>query len=270
MFQPAPENISRLSKEFASRLLMGGVVTLITSNWQGRNNVMPLAWHMPVSSNPTLIAIAVAESRYSIDMINHSEEFVINIPKRPMLHHVQYLGQISGENIDKLEAAQWDYFAGFRVMSPLLYNCAGWIECGVRHMMPFGDHVLYIAEVVSVQVDNDSFDLHWKSDVDDNRPLIYLGDNAYSSFDIVKNARTPKDLEAPEKILAERMIEELELTKESIEKREEIQAKLEREVELGNIIDVDTMSDFIGLDENNQLDFSQALIIDEQDKEDQI
>ena len=66
------------------------------------------------------------------------------------------------------------------------------------------------------------------------------------------------------------MIEELELTKESIEKREEIQAKLEREVELGNIIDVDTMSDFIGLDENNQLDFSQALIIDEQDKEDQI
>ena len=137
-------------------------------------------------------------------------------------------------------------------------------------MMPFGDHVLYIAEVVSVQVDNESFDLHWKSDVDDNRPLIYLGDNAYSSFDIVKNARTPKDLEAPEKILAERMIEELELTKESIEKREEIQAKLEREVELGNIIDVDTMSDFIGLDENNQLDFSQALIIDEQDKEDQI
>ena len=48
MFQPAPENISRLSKEFASRLLMGGVVSLITSNWQGRNNVMPLAWHMAV------------------------------------------------------------------------------------------------------------------------------------------------------------------------------------------------------------------------------
>ena len=268
MYQPAPENINRLSKEFAARLLMGGVVTLVTSNWQGRNNVMPLAWHMPVSTNPTLIAIAVAESRYSVAMINHSEEFTINIPKRPMLHHVQYLGQISGENIDKLEAAQWDYFAGFRVMSPLLHNCAGWIECGVRHMMPFGDHVLYIAEVVSVQVDNDSFDLHWKSDAGDDRPLIYLGENAYSSFDYVKNARTPKDLEAPEKILAERMVEELELTKESVEKREEIQAKLEREVELGNIIDVDTMSEFISLDGNNQLDFTQALIIDDQEKKD--
>ena len=66
------------------------------------------------------------------------------------------------------------------------------------------------------------------------------------------------------------MAEELELTKESIEKREEIQAKLEREIELGNIIDVDAISEFINLDENNQLDFSQALIIDDQDNEDQV
>jgi len=245
----------------ASRLLMGGPVTLVTTSWRGQTNVMPLAWHMPVSSDPALVAIAIEQSRYSVDVINHSEEFVLNIPKRPMLHHVQYLGALRGEHVDKLDAAQWGYFGSSRVTAPLLEHCAGWIECGVRHALPFGDHVVYVAEVMAVHVDPASFDDGWRTDAGDDRPLVFLGGKTYSAFDRGMEARMPRDLDAPERVLAERMAEELELTQEALERRDELQGRLEREVERGNVVDVDDAAAALDLEDEDLLDLSGGVVL---------
>ena len=247
----------------ASRLLMGGPVTLVTTIWRGRTNAMPLAWQMPVSSQPALLAIAIEQSRYSVDVINHSEEFALNIPKRPMLHHVQYLGSLRGEDVDKLEASQWGYFAGARVGAPLLEHCAGWIECGVRHAMPFGDHVVYIAEVVAVHIDTASFGEQWLADAGDDRPLIYLGGQTYSALGRAFEARTPRDLEAPERVLAERMAEELELTREGQERREELLDRMDREVERGNVVDVEAAAGALDLGTDDLLDLSAGVVLGE-------
>jgi len=208
LLKPAPKGIERRPVTTASRLLMGGPVALVTSRYRGQTNVMPLAWHMPISSDPPLIAIAIEQSRYSVEMIDHSEEFALNIPKRPLLHHVQYLGALRGENIDKLEAAQLAHFAPSRITAPLIEGCAAWIEAGVRHQLPFGDHVLYVAEVMAVHVDPASFSDRWRTDVEDDRPLTFLGGNHYSSLSREQNARPPRDLDAPERVLAERMAED--------------------------------------------------------------
>ena len=261
LFQPAPEGIERLPEGTAPRLLMGGPVALVTTSWRGQTNVMPLAWHMPISSAPALVAIAVEQSRYSVDVIDHSEEFALNIPKRPMLHHVQYLGSLRGEHVDKLDAAQWGYFGASRVTAPLLEHCAGWIECGVRETLRFGDHVLYVAEVVAVHVDPASFDGAWRTDAGDDRPLVYLGGTAYSTLDRAMEARMPRDLDAPERVLAERMAEELELTQEAVERREELQGRLEREVELGNVVDVDDAAAALDLDSEDLLDLSGGAVL---------
>jgi flavin reductase (DIM6/NTAB) family NADH-FMN oxidoreductase RutF len=251
----------------ASRLLMGGPVTLVTTSWRGQTNVMPLAWHMPVSSDPALVAIAIEQSRYSVDVINHSEEFALNIPKRPMLHHVQYLGSLRGEHIDKLDAAQWGYFGSSRVTAPLLEHCAGWVECGVRHALPFGDHVLYVAEVMAVHVDPASFDDGWRMDGGDDRPLVFLGGKTYSAFDRGMEARMPRDSDAPERVLAEWMTEELELTQEALERRDELQGRLEREVERGNVVDLDDAAAALDLDLDDLLDLSSGVVLGDSDEE---
>jgi flavin reductase (DIM6/NTAB) family NADH-FMN oxidoreductase RutF len=261
LLQPAPESIERKPLSTASRVLLGGPVVLVTSSWRGRTNVMPLAWHMPVSSDPALIAIAIEQSRYSVDVIDHAEEFALNIPKRPMLHHVQYLGAMSGEHVDKLEAAQMPYFAPARVSAPLIEGCAAWIEAGVRHQLPFGDHVLYIAEVMAVHVDPASFGERWRTDVGDDRPLLYLGGTSYSTLDGEQEARPPRDLEAPERILAERMAEELELTTEARERREEIEGQLADEVQRGNIVDVSDLASDLNIDDADQLDLSGGVVL---------
>lgn len=267
LLQPAPESIERLELSAASRVLMGGPVTLVTSSWRGQTNVMPLAWHMPVSSQPALVAIAIEQSRYSVEVIEHSEEFALNIPKRPMLHHVQYLGSLRGEHVDKLDAAQWGYFGASRVSAPLLEDCAGWVECGVRHALPFGDHVLYVAEVVAVHADPASFADGWRTDAGEDRPLVYLGGATYSSLDRSWEARLPRDLEAPERVLAERMAEELELTQEAVERQEEMQGRLEREVERGNVVDVDDAAAALDLDIDDLLDLSGGVVLGGADEE---
>jgi len=268
LLQPAPETIERRPPSTAARLLLGGPVALVTTSWRGQTNVMPLAWHMPVSTDPALIAIAVEQSRYTVDMIDHSEEFALNIPKRPMLHHVQYLGSLRGEHVDKLDAAQWNYFGAARVTAPLLEDCAAWIECGVRHALPFGDHVVYIAEVMAVHVDPASFSDRWRSGAGDDRPLLFLGGAAYSTFDRAREARTPRDLDAPERVLAERMAEELELTHEAQERRAEIQDRLDREIERGNVVDVDDAAAALDLEipEDELLDLSGGVLLGDPDE----
>ena len=261
LLQPAPESIERRPVSTASRVLMGGPVVLATSSWRGNANIMPLAWHMPVSSDPVLIAIALEQSRYSVDVLDHSEEFALNIPKRALLHHVQYLGSLSGEHIDKFEATQLGHFAASRVTAPLIEGCAAWIEAGIRHQIPFGDHVAYVAEVVAVHVDPASFGDRWLTDAGDDRPLVFLGGRFYSSLDREYEARTPRDLEAPERVLAERLEEELELTIEARERREELIGHLTEEVERGNVVDVAELGAKLDIDEADRLDLTAGTLL---------
>ena len=242
LFLEPPEGVERRPVTYASRLLMGGPVTLVTSSFRGKHNVLPLAWTAPLSSDPPLIGIAVEQSRHSVDMISHAEEFALNFPQRPLLHHVQYLGSMSGVDIDKFEATQLETFNGAHVSAPLIKGCAAWIECELRQTLPIGDHVLFVGLPVAIHIDPASFDERWLVTGDEERrPLHFLGGNQYSLLARVLEARTPKDSDAPERVLAQFAEEELELTREARERREEQLGDLQREVEAGNLVDISAL-----------------------------
>lgn len=262
LLHPAPEGVEARPVTTASRLLLGGPVALVTTSWRGAHNVMPLAWHMPVSGDPPLIAIAVEQSRHSVDMITHSEEFALNFPTRPLLHHVQYLGSLHGDRIDKFEATQLETFAPTHVSAPLLVHCAGWIECEVKEVLPFGDHVLFIGLAVSVRVNAASFGDHWRvGSREEEQPLHFLGGHTYSTLRHALEARVPRDFEAPERVLRERMAEELELTQEARERREERLGELQREVERGNVVDASEFEPDGAIDSDDALDLSKGVIL---------
>jgi flavin reductase (DIM6/NTAB) family NADH-FMN oxidoreductase RutF len=84
----------------ARRLLTAGPVLLVTCSYRGRHNVAPIAYAMPLSIRPPIIGIAIHPSRHSYDVIRKTDEFAINIPTRQLLHHVQYLGSLSGAEFD--------------------------------------------------------------------------------------------------------------------------------------------------------------------------
>ena len=257
MIELPPEGVERRPVTAAARILLGGPLALVTTHDRGVDNVLPVAWHMPLSAEPPLIAIALQQSRHSLDLIRASEQFALNIPARPLLHLAQYLGSYSGEEIDKLEATQAETFDAIHVDAPLLKGCVAWVECELREVLPFGDHELCIGLAVAVHVDERSFDQRWLLGPEETRPLHFLGANEYSALEGVLEARLPREFEAPESVLADRIAEELELTEEARERQEERLGEVEREIEAGNVVDLAELAD----EELPPLDLSTGVII---------
>ena len=170
-------------EEEARRLLGGSPVLIVSTSWRAVGNAAPIAYAMPVSVNPPLIAIAVHPSRRTHDMIKFGEEFAINVPSKVLLNHTQWLGMVSHTVGDKLEASRVPTFKGKEIEAPLLEGCVGWIECTLHDFYTMGDHTLFVGKVVAAQADTDGFDQNtgmWSLDDDEYKPLMYMGGRTYS------------------------------------------------------------------------------------------
>ncbi len=205
----------------ARRLLGGGPVALVTSSWHGKSNVMPAAFVTPLSFDPPLIGVAIHPSRHSYDMIRYSEQFALNIPGRRLLHHVQYLGSVSGADVDKLELTKLPTFKATRVEAPLLEGCVAYVECGVEDALRTGDHVLFVGQVLAASAEAEAFDGTWLLEDDDAKPLHYLGVNWYALLGQKMEARIPKPEEEAGKSPEEAFEEQMEAAREEEEKRRE-------------------------------------------------
>jgi len=213
----------------ARRLLTGGPVVLVTTSWHAKTNVMPVAYAMPLSFKPPLVGIAVHPSRHTHDMIRFSEEFAINVPGRSLIHHVQYLGSVSGQELDKFELTKLPMFKARKVEAPLIEGCIGYIECGLEDALRIGDHTLFVGRVVAASVDDEAFDETWLLGDDDYKPLHYLGLNRYAVLGEKMEARVPQPAEEPEEKLEEAVEQQLELGREEEEKRREEEERRRRE-----------------------------------------
>jgi len=209
----------------ARRLMSGAPVMLVTSSYRGRHNALPIAYAMVLSVVPPMIGIAIHPQRHSYDVIRKTEEFAINIPTRELLHHVQYLGTLSGADFDKLELTKLPSFRARKLDTILLEGCVGWIECSVQDAIEMGDHFLIVGRVVAVSADDDAFDGSWKLDEGDLKPLHYLGANHYAVLDYVMDARIPQSAEEYGKRLDEAVQEQLEVGKDDAERRDELEAE---------------------------------------------
>ncbi len=176
----------------ARRLLGGGPVTLVTTSWRGNFNVMPCVFATPLSIDPPLVGISVHPGRHTHDMIKYSEEFALNIPTQALLHHAQYLGSVTGSELDKFELTKLPNFRARRISAPLLEGCVGWIECGVHDAFTVGDHTLFVGKVVAAQAESDAFaNGVWTLSDPEEKPLQYIGMNYYSVAEQTLTARIP-------------------------------------------------------------------------------
>jgi flavin reductase (DIM6/NTAB) family NADH-FMN oxidoreductase RutF len=213
---------SVLTEFDARRLLAGAPVVLVTTRWHGVANVMPVAWNMPLSHDPPLVGIAVHPSRHTYDMLRFSEEFALNVPSRRLMNHVQYLGTVSGRDVQKIEVAKLPTFKAQQVDAPLLEGCLAYVECSVQDVLPLGDHYLFVGKVLAAQAEREAFEEAWLLEDDDYKPLHYLGGELYA----VLGERSQAQLRTTEEGTVE-----LEETAEERERREEEEARRQEQEE---------------------------------------
>lgn len=120
---------------------------------EGKDNILTLSWVGTVNSDPPMISISVRPERYSYELIESSGEFVVNVATVEQSKAADYCGCTSGRNIDKWAATGLSRGKAQKLDCPTIEECPVSLECKVRSKHKLGSHVMFIAEVVSVQVD---------------------------------------------------------------------------------------------------------------------
>lgn len=157
------------------RLLEPGPVTLVTSQFRGQPDVMAAAWVMPAGYAPPMVALALSPLTNTHYLISHSQEFVLNIPGRPLADQVMICGSYSGRDVDKFTRAALTPTDGRRVTVPWIDQCLAHLECGVVDAHEAGDHTVFLGEVIGAWAEEAAFAETWLLEEEELSPLIHLG-----------------------------------------------------------------------------------------------
>lgn len=144
----------------ALRLLNPGPLVLITSKFQGKSNIVTVAWTSPVSHEPPLVSISISTKRQSHILIGNSKEFTINLPSFDLLDKVVLCGSVSGKDVNKFKEAHLTQVSGKKIASPSIKECFAFIECKVIDSFLCGDHYLFIGEIIHAEIEKNYYREH--------------------------------------------------------------------------------------------------------------
>ena len=230
IYSPIPNHIEKRELNVLNNMFGCAPVSLITAKYKDKSNIMPASKIIHISTEPPYIAVSIEQSRFTLDIIKAAESFAINIPTLSLLHYVAYLGNYSGEQMDKINFLQLETFTPITITAPLLQNCCAWVEMEVHDINKIGNHELIIGYPKKILVDPKSFDQNWKLNTVNTRPLIYLDNQRYSVFGQSFEAKLPTKGENHYKILEDLTKEHLSTISEENEKLDEKMDQIKREL----------------------------------------
>ena len=140
---------------------------------KGNDNIITVAWAGTVCTNPPMVSISVRPERYSYHMIEESGEFVINLVTKDLVFATDYCGVKSGRDVDKFKTMHLTRGKADCVKAPLIEESPVNIECRVTECLKPGSHHIFLAEVVSVHIDERYMDEKGKFHLNDTGLVTY-------------------------------------------------------------------------------------------------
>ena len=141
-----------------SRLLNHGPTVLVSSQHEGRRDVMAAAWNMPLDFSPPKVAVVIDKATYTRELVDASGEFVLAVPCAAQAQLTADVGHVSGRDGDKFQRFGIQSQPGQKVDAPLIEGCLAWLEC-VVYPEPYVEHRydLFLAEVVCAWAEDWAF-----------------------------------------------------------------------------------------------------------------
>ncbi len=154
-------------------------------NSEGQKNIITIAWTGTICSDPPMAYISVRKERFSYEMIRETGEFVINLPDRKLARALDYCGCVSGSRTDKFAEMHLTPGGCSGISAPSIEEAPVSIGCRVKQIIPLGTHDMFLAEVVSVQVDAQYIDEKGAFHMEDADLLAYSHGRYYTLGDMV-------------------------------------------------------------------------------------
>ena len=136
-------------------------------------NIITVAWAGTICSDPVMVSISVRKERFSHDIIKNSGEFVINLVTEDLAFATDYCGVKSGKNTDKFKDMKLTPINIEGVSAPAIAESPLSLACKVKEIKELGSHDMFIAEVVSVTVDDKYMNENGKFELNSSKLVTY-------------------------------------------------------------------------------------------------
>ena len=185
--------------------LKGGALTapvppaLVTVADGDEQNVLTVAWTGILATVPPTTYISVRPRRHSYGILERSREFVLHLPPTALAKQVDYCGTFTGAKVDKFEKCNFTLLPSDEVSAPTIAECPIALECRVKTVLPMGSHDVFVAEILSVSVDEGLMDANGKLRLE-RADLLAFGHGEYYAlgrrvgvfgFSAIKRRKTP-------------------------------------------------------------------------------
>lgn len=153
---------------------------LVTSGDMEKSNIMTVAWTGILNTNPAIVYISVKPERYSYNLIKENMEFAINLTTEKLTFATDWCGVRSGAKFDKFKEMKLTKEKGDFVKCPLIKESPVSVECKVIDIKELGSHHMFVAEVLSIDVDDKYIDENGAFDISKCGLISYANGGYYA------------------------------------------------------------------------------------------
>lgn len=153
---------------------------LVTSGDMEKSNILTVAWTGIVASEPATTYVSIRKERYSHNLINKNKEFCINLTTEDLVYATDYAGVKSGKNIDKFKTLNLTKEKCKIIKCPMIKESPVSVECKVIEVKNMGSHDMFLAEIVSVNVDEKYMDENNKFNMEKCNIIAYSHGQYYT------------------------------------------------------------------------------------------
>lgn len=121
-------------------------------------NIITIAWTGIINTIPPKTYISVRPKRHSYRLIKDSGEFVINLTTAELVRAADYCGIYTGAKVDKFKKCGLTPTPSKEVGCVSIAESPLSLECRVTDVIPLGTHDMFLADIVSVSVDEKLID----------------------------------------------------------------------------------------------------------------
>lgn len=146
---------------------------MVTCGTEEKANIITIGWCGVVATRPARIYISVRPERHSHKLISDTGEFVVNLTPASLVEVCDYVGTVTGRLVDKAAKTGLTLIPSKEVSAPTLGESPLALECRVADVFREGSHDMFIADVVSVSVDESLVDESGRLRLDKTKLLVY-------------------------------------------------------------------------------------------------
>ncbi len=136
-------------------------VFVVSKGKVGPVNVMAAGWNVKCSYEPPMLAVALKKGNHTEKLIQETGEFVVAVPSPDLVEQLEYVGSVSGADVDKLKNTELNTQPSDEVSVPLITEARVNFECKLEQAVLTGDHYLCVGMIVAAHYNADKDQLYF-------------------------------------------------------------------------------------------------------------